>query len=82
MHQQYLAIKNQYPNYILFYRRGDFYEAFDEDAKIVAKVCDVVLTSRPVGNYVRVPLAGVPYHSVDSYLAKLREAGYRVKIAE
>lgn len=82
MRQQYLALKSQYPDCILFFRLGDFYETFDEDAKIVAKVCDVVLTSRPVGNDVRAPLAGVPYHSVDGYLAKLVEAGYRVAVAE
>lgn len=82
MRQQYLALKSEYADCILFFRLGDFYETFDDDAKIVAKVCDVVLTSRPVGNDVRVPLAGVPYHSVDGYLAKLVEAGYRVAVAE
>ena len=82
MRQQYLALKSQYPECILFFRLGDFYETFDEDAKTVAKVCDVVLTSRPVGNDMRVPLAGVPYHAVDGYLARLVEAGYRVAVAE
>ncbi|MEZ4861970.1 MAG: DNA mismatch repair protein MutS [Caldilineaceae bacterium] len=82
MRQQYLSIKSQYPDCILFFRLGDFYETFDDDAKTVARVCDVVLTSRPVGNDQRVPLAGVPYHSVDGYLAKLVEAGYRVAVAE
>ena len=61
---------------------GDFYEAFDGDAEIVAKVCDVALTSRPVGNNQRAPLAGVPYHSVEGYLAQLVEAGYKVAVAE
>ncbi len=82
MRQQYLSIKNQYPDCILLFRLGDFYETFDEDAKLVARVCDVVLTSRPVGNDQRVPLAGVPYHSIDGYIAKLVAAGYRVAIAE
>ena len=82
MRQQYLSLKSQYPDCILFFRLGDFYETFDEDAKTVSKVCDVVLTSRPVGNDQRVPLAGVPYHSVDGYVARLIEAGYRVAIAE
>jgi DNA mismatch repair protein MutS len=82
MRQQYLALKRQYPDCILLFRLGDFYETFDEDAKTVARVCDVVLTSRPVGNDQRVPLAGVPYHSVDGYIARLVEAGYRVAIAE
>jgi len=66
--------KQEFPN--------GLYETFDEDARIVARVCDIVLTSRPVGNDQRVPLAGVPYHSVDFYIAKLVEAGYRVAIAE
>ena len=82
MRQQYLSIKSQHPDCILLFRLGDFYETFDEDAKTVARVCDVVLTSRPVGNDQRVPLAGVPYHSLDGYIAKLVEAGYRVAIAE
>ena len=82
MRRQYLAIKGQYPDCILFFRLGDFYETFDDDAKIVARTCDVVLTSRPVGNDQRVPLAGVPYHSVDGYIAKLVENGFKVAIAE
>ncbi len=82
MRSQYLAIKKQYPDIILFFRLGDFYETFDDDAKTVAEVCDVVLTSRPVGGDERVPLAGVPYHAVDGYIAKLINAGYKVAIAE
>ncbi len=82
MRQQYLSLKSQYPDCVLFFRLGDFYETFDDDAKVVARVCDVVLTSRPVGNDQRVPLAGVPYHSVDGYIARLIEAGYKVAIAE
>jgi DNA mismatch repair protein MutS len=82
MRQQYLSLKGQYSDCILFFRLGDFYETFDDDAKTVARVCDVVLTSRPVGNDQRIPLAGVPYHAVDGYVARLIEAGYRVAIAE
>lgn len=82
MRRQYLSLKSEHPDCILFFRLGDFYETFDDDAKVVARVCDVVLTSRPVGNDVRVPLAGVPYHSVDGYIARLIEAGYKVAIAE
>jgi DNA mismatch repair protein MutS len=82
MRQQYLAIKKQFPGTIVLFRLGDFYESFDEDAKIVAQVCDVVLTSRPVGKNLRVPLAGVPYHAVEGYIAKLIAAGYKVAIAE
>jgi DNA mismatch repair protein MutS len=82
MRGQYLSLKKQYPDVILLFRLGDFYESFDDDARTVAAVCDVVLTSRPVGNDQRVPLAGVPYHAVDGYIAKLINAGYKVAIAE
>ena len=82
MRRQYLAIKKQFPETILFFRLGDFYETFDDDARIVSEVCDVVLTSRPVGADERVPLAGVPYHSVDPHIARLVAAGYKVAIAE
>jgi DNA mismatch repair protein MutS len=82
MRSQYLAIKKQYPDIIVLFRLGDFYETFDDDAKIVSSVCDVVLTSRPVGADERVPLAGVPYHAIDGYIAKLINAGYKVAIAE
>ena len=82
MRRQFLTLKSQHPDCILLFRLGDFYEAFDRDAEIVAEVCDVALTSRPVGNSQRVPLAGVPYHSVEGYLAKLVEAGHKVAIAE
>ncbi len=82
MRQQYLRIKKEYPDTIVLFRLGDFYETFDEDAKTVAQVCDIVLTSRPVGKNQRVPLAGVPYHSVEGYLAKLIQAGHKVAIVE
>ena len=82
MRSQYLALKKQYPDIILFFRLGDFYETFDDDARTVSDVCEVVLTSRPVGPGERVPLAGVPYHAVDTYVAKLINAGYKVAIAE
>ena len=82
MRRQYLALKKQYPDVILFFRLGDFYETFDDDARIVARVCDVVLTSRPVGNDLRVPLAGVPYHAIEGYVAKLLQAGYKVALAD
>jgi DNA mismatch repair protein MutS len=82
MRQQYLRIKKQYPETIVFFRLGDFYETFDDDAKLVARVCDIVLTSRPVGKDQRVPLAGVPYHSVEGYVAKLIQAGYKVAMVE
>ncbi|GAB4433340.1 MAG: DNA mismatch repair protein MutS [Anaerolineales bacterium] len=80
--KQYLEIKRQHPNSILFFRLGDFYETFDEDAEITARELDIVLTSRPVGSGVRVPLAGIPYHAVENYLARLIEKGYHVAICE
>ncbi|MDW8227111.1 MAG: DNA mismatch repair protein MutS [Anaerolineales bacterium] len=80
--QQYLEIKRQYPDAILFFRLGDFYETFDEDAEVVSRELDIVLTSRPVGKNQRVPLAGIPYHAVENYLARLIEKGYRVAICE
>jgi DNA mismatch repair protein MutS len=79
---QYLRIKKRFPNTIVLFRLGDFYETFDDDAKLVSQVCDIVLTSRPVGKGERVPLAGVPYHAVESYLARLISAGYKVAIVE
>jgi DNA mismatch repair protein MutS len=82
MRRQYLQMKSQYPDAILFFRLGDFYETFDEDAEVVAQVCDITLTSRPVAKGQRVPLAGVPYHAADSYIAKLLAAGHKVAIAE
>ncbi len=80
--QQYLDIKKDYPNAILFFRLGDFYETFDEDAEITARELDIVLTSRPVGKGIRAPLAGIPYHAVENYLARLIEKGYHVAICE
>jgi len=80
--QQYLDTKRQYQNEILLFRLGDFYETFDEDAEIVSRELDIVLTSRPVGGGVRVPLAGIPYHALDNYLVRLIEKGYHVAIAE
>jgi len=80
--QQYLDIKKEYPDSIVFFRLGDFYETFDEDAEITARELDIVLTSRPIGNGVRAPLAGIPYHAVDNYLARLIEKGYHVAICE
>src|SRR5689334_5442901 len=80
--QQYLEVKRQHPDAIVFFRLGDFYETFDEDAETVARELDIVLTSRPVGKGVRAPLAGIPYHAVENYLARLIEKGYHVAICE
>lgn len=80
--QQYLEIKKQYPDTILLFRLGDFYETFDEDAQKAAETLDIVLTSRPVAKGVRVPMAGIPFHAVDNYLGRLIDRGYRVAICE
>ena len=80
--RQYLRIKQQHPDAILFFRLGDFYETFDEDAKIVARELQIALTSREMGRGERRPLAGIPYHSLDSYLGKLIKQGYKVAICE
>ena len=82
LRRQYLEIKRRYPHAILFFRLGDFYETFDEDAEIAARELEITLTSRPVGKNQRVPLAGIPYHALDSYLAKLIAKGYKVAICE
>jgi DNA mismatch repair protein MutS len=80
--QQYLEIKRQYPDAILFFRLGDFYETFDQDAETAARELDIVLTSRPIGKGLRAPLAGIPYHAVENYLSRLIEKGYHVAICE
>ncbi len=82
LRRQYLDVKRRYPHAILFFRLGDFYETFDQDAEIIARELDIVLTSRPVGKDQRVPLAGIPHHALDSYLAKLIAKGYKVAVCE
>lgn len=80
--QQYLRIKRKYPQAILLFRLGDFYETFDEDAKTIARELDIVLTSREMGKGNKVPLAGIPYHALENYLARLVNKGYKVAICE
>ena len=82
LRQQYLRIKKKYPNTIVFFRLGDFYETFDDDAKVVSKELEIVLTSREMGKGNKVPLAGIPYHALDNYLARLINKGYKVAICE
>ena len=79
---QYYAIKAKYPDSILFFRMGDFFEMFDEDAKIASEVLGITLTSRNHGLDERTPLAGVPHHAAEKYLAKLLRAGFKVAICE
>jgi DNA mismatch repair protein MutS len=80
--RQYLAIKAQHKDAILFFRMGDFYEMFYDDAKIASEVLGITLTSRAHGKASEVPLAGFPHHALDTYLAKMIRAGYRVAICE
>jgi len=83
--RQYQQFKQQYPGYVLFFRMGDFYEMFWEDARLAARVLGVALTSRSRGGLDAddaIPMAGVPFHSVDAYLRKMIVAGYKVAICE
>jgi len=82
MMKQYQAIKKEYQDAILFYRLGDFYETFFEDAKLVAKELEIVLTSREGGKGQKIPMAGIPFHASDSYIAKLVSNGYKIAICE
>ena len=79
---QYFQIKAEYSDTILFFRLGDFYEMFFEDAKIASRELDLVLTGRDCGQEERAPMCGVPFHSADSYIAKLVSRGYKVAICE
>ena len=80
--KQYFDIKSEYDDSIVLFRMGDFYETFNDDAKITAKILGIVLTKRANGAAADVPLAGFPYHALDNYLYKLVNAGHRVAICE
>jgi len=80
--RQYLRIKQRYPEAIVLFRLGDFYETFDEDAKLVSRELEITLTSREMGKGQRIPMAGVPYHALNNYLARLINRGYKVAICE
>ncbi len=82
MRRQYLALKERHPDAILFFRLGDFYETFDEDAKQAARTLQITLTSREMGKGLRVPMAGVPHHAVEAYIARLIAAGHKVAVCE
>ena len=79
--RQYLRIKRQHQDAVLLFRMGDFFETFDDDARLVARELEIALTSREMGGQ-RVPLAGIPYHALESYLARLIKKGYKVAICE
>lgn len=80
MIQQYLKIKEDYADAIVFFRLGDFYEMFFDDAILASKVLEIALTSRDAG--ARIPMCGVPYHSVKPYIQKLIEKGFKIAIVE
>ena len=80
--RQYLRIKKEHEDAILLFRMGDFFETFDEDARILSRELEIALTSREMGRGQRIPLAGIPYHALQPYLAKLIKKGYKVAICE
>ena len=82
MMQQYLKIKSEYKDCLLFFRLGDFYELFLEDAEIGSKILDITLTARNKGKDGKVAMCGVPYHAIDSYLSRIVKAGYKAAICE
>ncbi len=82
LRKQYLEIKERHSDAILLFRIGDFYEAFDDDARLIARELDIVLTSKPMGRSGRVPLAGIPHHSLERHLVTLIARGHRIAICE
>jgi DNA mismatch repair protein MutS len=81
--RQYLDFKAQYPNAVVFFRMGDFFECFDDDAELVSRELEITLTSRPLTkDGERIPMAGVPHHAVDGYIARLVEKGYHVAVID
>ncbi|MBE6594596.1 MAG: DNA mismatch repair protein MutS [Ruminococcaceae bacterium] len=82
MMEQYFEIKNQYKDYLVFYRLGDFYEMFFEDAKTASRELELTLTGRDCGEAERAPMCGIPFHSSEGYIARLIEKGYKVAICE
>src|SRR5213080_4719984 len=78
--RQYLELKRRQPDAILLFRLGDFYETFEEDAQVAARVLDIMLTSREMGRGERLPMAGIPFHAADAYIARLIAAGLHVAI--
>ena len=82
MMEQYMEIKADYEDCILFFRLGDFYEMFFDDAKLASKELELTLTGKNCGQEERAPMCGVPFHSAESYIAKLVENGHKVAICE
>ena len=82
MMEQYFEIKEKYKDYLLFYRLGDFYEMFFDDAIVASRALELTLTGRDCGEAERAPMCGVPFHSVDTYIGKLIEQGFKIAICE
>ncbi len=82
MMRHYNKIKSKYPDCVVFYRLGDFYEMFNDDAVRVSKMLDLTLTGRDCGLEERAPMCGIPFHAADGYIAKLVEMGEKVAICE
>ncbi|MBN1153086.1 MAG: DNA mismatch repair protein MutS [Dehalococcoidia bacterium] len=82
LRRQYLQVKQRHPGAVVLFRLGDFYETFDEDARIASRELDIVLTAREMGKGNKVPMAGIPHHALDNYLGRLIGRGYKVAICE
>ena len=82
MLEQYLDIKSRYSEELLFFRLGDFYELFNEDALVASRELNITLTGRPTGDEERTPMCGVPFHAAESYIETLVKKGYKVAICE
>ena len=82
MMEQYFEVKEQYKDFLLFYRLGDFYEMFFDDAITASRVLELTLTGRDCGEAERAPMCGVPFHAADTYIGRLIEKGYKVAICE
>lgn len=82
LRRQYLLLKQRYPDTLLLFRLGDFYEAFDDDARTLSRELDLVLTGRELGRGQRIPMAGIPYHALETYVARLVKRGHRIAICE
>ena len=82
MIKQYLSIKEKYPDTILFYRMGDFYEMFFEDAQLASRILEITLTSRNKNDESPIPMCGVPHHAAQGYIARLIDNGYKVAVCD
>jgi DNA mismatch repair protein MutS len=82
LRRQYLRVKEKHPGALVLFRLGDFYETFDDDARVASRELDIVLTSREMGKGNKVPMAGIPHHALDNYLGRLISRGYKVAVCE